>query len=151
MSQENVAIVRDFYSTISSNLETYWKEPRCYAEALERGELDPGSRRVLDRLDDDARWKTLIGEVRTGKLGFARGADELLRDAESYRLALDEITDLPDDRVLAAVRVVLTGRSSGVEGSLSFFAVFRLRDGLITEFDEYATRGEALNAVEHQE
>ena len=139
--------VRDFYVTVIGNLERHRQDPSSWAGDLERGDPDAGSRRVLDKLDSDIRWKTLVGEVHAGKLGFARGADDLLRAAREYRVSLGEIAEVSDDQVLVAVQTEMTGRGSGVAGSVSFFALFRLRDGLITEFYEYTTRDDALQAV----
>jgi hypothetical protein len=53
--------------------------------------------------------------------------------------------------VLVELRGELTGHSSGVAGTMSFFTLFALRDGLIIELDEYLNRSDALNALGLQE
>jgi hypothetical protein len=151
VSEENVRVVVGYFDAVARNLKLYWDEPRSYARELENDESDPASREVLDRLHPDVRWRNVLGETRLGKLDFARGADELLRAAQRYELVVDEITDLANDRVLVELRGELTGHSSGVAGTLPFFAVLALRDGLIIELDEYLNRSEALKAVGLQE
>ena len=140
-------VIVGYFDAVARNLKLYWDEPRFYARELENDESDPASREVLDRLHPDVRWRNVLGERRRGKLAFARGADELLRAAQRYEIVVDEITDLANDRVLVELRGELTGRSSGVEGTMPFFAVFALRDGLIIELDEYLSRSEAVRAL----
>jgi hypothetical protein len=64
-------------------LTTYWSNPRSFSAATESGELDPDEREVLDCLHPDVRWRNVIGEIREGKLGCARGLDELLRASQA--------------------------------------------------------------------
>ena len=84
MSQENVEVVRTYVALLVKNLRAHWDEPRSYATDFERDESDPGSREVFELLDNDVRWQSTIGEVRTGKLGFAKMADELLAISAHY-------------------------------------------------------------------
>jgi ketosteroid isomerase-like protein len=144
---ENVRVVVGYFDAVARNLKLYSDEPGSYARELENDESDPASREVLDRLHPDVRWRNVLGETCRGKLAFARGADELLQAAQRFEMVVDEITDLANDRVLVELRSEATGRSSGVAGTLPFFAVFALRDGLIIELDEYLNRSEALKAV----
>ena len=147
MSQENVEIVRTYVALLVRNLRAHWDEPRSYATDFERGESDPGSREVFELLDNDVRWQSTIGEVRTGKLGFAKMADELLAISAQYSLTLDGITDLGGDHVLGEWTSELTGENSGATGDVQVYSLFTLRDGLIGEIVEYPTRTEALKAV----
>jgi ketosteroid isomerase-like protein len=147
VSEENVRVVVGYFDAVARNLKLYRDEPRSYARQLENAEFDPASREILDRLHPDVRWRNLLGETRRGKLAFARGADEFLRSTQRYEMVVDEITDLANDRVLVELRGEGTGHRSGVAGTMPFFAVFALRDGLIIELDEYLNRSEALKAV----
>jgi ketosteroid isomerase-like protein len=147
VSQENVEVVRTYLERILRNLRAYWDEPRSYATDFERGEPDPGSREVYELLDPDIRWTSAFGEVRTGKLGFAKMADELLAISAQYSLTLDAITDLGGDHVLGEWTAQLTGHSSGATGDVQIHSLFTLRDGLIREIVEYPDREAALKAV----
>ena len=147
MSDENVRVVVGYFDAVARANKLYWDEPRSYTRELENYESDPASREVLDRLHPDIRWRNVLGETRRGKLAFARGIDDLLQAAQRFEMVVDEITDVANDRLLAELRSEATGRSSGVAGTLHFFAVFALRDGLIFEIDEYPNRAEALKAV----
>ncbi|HEX3511827.1 MAG TPA: nuclear transport factor 2 family protein [Solirubrobacteraceae bacterium] len=147
MSQENVEIVRRYVELCVRNLSAYWHQPRSYATDFECGETDPGSREVFELLDPDIRWTSAIGETRTGKLGFAKTADELLAISASYSLTLHAITDLGGDHVLGEWQSDLTGQSSRVSASVEVYSLFTLRAGLIREIVEYRTRETALEAV----
>jgi hypothetical protein len=147
VSQENVEIVRRYVELIVRNLSAHWDQPRSYATDFERGESDSGSREVFELLDPDIRWTSVIGESRSGKLGFAKNADELLAISATYSLTLDAITDLGDDHVLGEWQSELTGQSSGATGSVQVFSLFTLRGGLIAEIVEYPNRDAALKAV----
>jgi ketosteroid isomerase-like protein len=147
VSQENVNAASRFFGSLARNVNTYWEEPRSYAAEFEKGESDPAAREVLDQMHPDIRWEDVIGQVREGKLAYAKGADELLQALESYSLSVDEVTDLGGDRALVVVQVGMTGRSSGVPASMSLSCVITLRDGLVSEIIEYASRSEALKAA----
>ena len=51
------------------------------------------------------------------------------------------------DTVAATVRMVARGKSSGLSLDNTFTFVWHLRDGLVTVFDVYASRSEALEAA----
>jgi predicted alpha/beta hydrolase len=93
----------------------------------------------------------VIGEIREGKLGCARGLDELLRASQDYAVRLEEVGDLADDQVLVILRSSMTGQSSGLSGEVSLFTLVALREGLIAEIAEYLSREEALNAAGPQQ
>jgi SnoaL-like domain len=142
-----VEIVTRHFRTIVRVLTIYWSNPRSFSAATESGELDPEEREVLDCLHPDARWRNVIGEIREGKLGCARGLDELLRASRDYAVRLEEVGDLADDQVLVVLRSSMTGQSSGLPGEISLFTLVALREGLIAEIAEYLSREEALNAA----
>jgi hypothetical protein len=147
MSQENVEIVQRYVELLVRNLSAHWDEPRSYARDFERGESDRGSREVFELLDPDIRWTSAIGEVRSGKLGFAKTADELLAISATYSLTLGAITDLGGDHVLGEWESEITGRNSGATGSVQVISLFTVRSGLILEIVEYPDRDSALKAV----
>lgn len=147
MSHENVEIVRQHFAAIIRELDRYWENPRSIAADLESGELGPDRRAILDRLHPDMRWTNVIGEIHDGKLACARGVDTLLQAAQEYRVCLDEVTDLGDDRVLVVVESRMKGEISGATGAVRLFTVQTLRDGLIIQGDEFLSRADALKAV----
>ena len=151
MSLENVEVVTRHFKTIVKALTTYWNNPRSFSAAAESGQLDPEEREVFDRLLPDVRWTNVIGEIHEGKLGCARGVDELLRASQDYAVRLEDVTDLADDHVLVVLRSEMKGQSSGLPGAVSLFTLVTLRDGLIAQITEYLSRDEALKAVGLQE
>ena len=119
MSQENVDIVRLHFAALIRELDRYWESPRSFASDVESGELGPDGRAILDRLHPDVRWTNLIGEIHQGKLACARGIDSLLQAAQEYRVRLEEVTDLGNDRVLVVVESRMKGETSGATGAVA--------------------------------
>jgi ketosteroid isomerase-like protein len=128
-------------------LTTYWKNPRSVSASAKSGQLDADERDVFDRLHPDVRWTNVIGEVYEGKLGCARGVDELLRASQDYAVRLDEVTDLDHEHVLVVVRSEGKGLSSGAAGAVTLFTLVTMRNGLIAQIDEYLSRAEAREAL----
>jgi hypothetical protein len=147
MSQENVEIVTGYLGGILRSLDVYWERPHSFAEALENDDINTPLREVLDRIHPSMRWTNAIGDVYDGKLACARGVDELMQASQAYSLAIDEVTDLGDDHVLAVLRGEMKGRSSGATATVSIFSLLKLSDGLIVRADEYLRRDEAIKAV----
>jgi SnoaL-like domain len=147
MSQENVEIVSRFVRQLMANVSDHQSDRRLQAAKLQRGEYDPGSRAALDFLHPDATWTTRIGEVYEGKVSCARFAGQAMEAWEDYSLSLREITDLGGDQVLAEWEVEMRGAASGIWGRSTIFAMFTLRDGLISRVVESSDRAEALKAV----
>jgi ketosteroid isomerase-like protein len=59
----------------------------------------------------------------------------------------DEVLEVDLDRVLVCQRLGGRGKQSGIETQLSFAVVYTIRDGRLVTVREYATKGEALEAV----
>jgi ketosteroid isomerase-like protein len=152
MSQENVEVVQRFYKAVERGLEIWDTSRFSLVDAMEAGDIPAETQEALGYLTPDAEWIPIFAsETYRGQVEIARGFDELLEAAENYRLKLLEVTDLEDDRVLAAFGPSLEGRSSGIHVGAAVFAVVTLRDGLITRMDEYSDRREALEAVRLRE
>jgi ketosteroid isomerase-like protein len=147
MSQENVEIVRRYFDLAVKRLDGYWESPRPIADAMDAGELDPESREMLGYMHPDMRWTNALGIVFQGQPDCVRGVDQLLEASQSYQVAVEEVTDLGDDHVLAVLRVGMRGKASGASVSQTLFSLNRLRRGLIVRADEYLDRSEALKAV----
>ena len=58
-----------------------------------------------------------------------------------------ELVDAGEDQVVAVVQISGRARFSGVETTMTFAAVYEIRDGRIARGREYTTRAEALEAV----
>jgi ketosteroid isomerase-like protein len=147
MSQKNVEVVREHFAALIRELDRYWENPRSFAAGMETGELGPDGQAILDRLHPDVRWTNVIGEIHQGKLACARGIDSLLQAAREYRVRLEEVSDLDDDRVLVVVESRMKGETSGAAGAVRLFTVQTLRDTLLIQGDEYLSREEALEAA----
>jgi ketosteroid isomerase-like protein len=86
--------------------------------------------------------------------GVYEGRDAALERMQSLvdlvgpiQVAIEDLIELPDERILACVRTTGEGAASDLPYTRSFAVVHRLRDGLIVEADYYLDRGEALDAV----
>jgi hypothetical protein len=147
MSQDNVEIVTRYYELASKRVDAYWVNPRPVADAMQAGELDPEAHEMLGYMHADMRWTNALGIVFEGKLDCARGVDQLFEASQSYRIIVDEVSDLGGGRVLAAMRVSMKGKSSGAAASEALFSVLTLREQLIVRAEEYPSRAEALKAA----
>jgi ketosteroid isomerase-like protein len=148
MSQENVEIVRSFMDAVQRFFNAYWEDPRSIAAAVETDDLWPEYREVLAHVHPDVEWKTVfLGETHRGIPATARVWDDYLKWAEDYRVALQGVTDIGDDRVYATLTLVGKAKAGGEPMNAQFFDVFTLRDGLITRLEEYPDRAKALEAA----
>jgi ketosteroid isomerase-like protein len=104
---------------------------------------------------DEHEWHEVEGRPEAAGPPARRGKDTMhsslsaLFDAwETYRLAPEEVRDIGDDRVVAIVREVARGRSSGLEVESRWGYLITVRDGLITRVEAYRDAGRALEAAE---
>jgi ketosteroid isomerase-like protein len=130
MSQENVEIVRRQF------------------EALERGGLDV----VATFWHPNIEWRAIEGAA--DDAGVMRGQDAVRRyyqdwmdTMEALQADVEEILFEDDERVVAIVRNSGRGRASGVQTHGRYYVACTVRDGQIVAGREYATRGQALEAV----
>jgi uncharacterized protein (TIGR02246 family) len=115
-------------------------------ETWNAGDLDSVSRFFAD----DVQWVEVGGRLdrpRTrGREGLRAGLESLFETWQSYRLEPEELRDL-GDRVLAIVREVARGRSSGLEVDSRWGYVITLSAGRITRVDAYRDPRQALSAA----
>jgi ketosteroid isomerase-like protein len=131
MSRENMEIVRRF-------LEAYNRR-------------DPEA--VATLIHPDVAWHTLAAPI--FGIEVVHGRDKLLRfmfeqipeALEDFRATLDGVSQLPDDRVLAAVRYEGRGVASGAEVKMNTAAIYRFEAGMIVFFQDFAHREKALEAA----
>ena len=127
MSRENVAVVRDA------------------VEAVNAGDVD----RALAVLDPAivARVHDLPDvPVYHGLAGIAQWRSDWERSWATWHWVPEAFVPA-GDRVVAVLRTVAQGHSSGIEVERVTGAVFRLRGGKVIELDYYATKAEALEAA----
>jgi ketosteroid isomerase-like protein len=147
MSQENVELVQRFFDAVERLLQVS-ETSRSLLDAMNAGDMPPEASEALGYMTPEVAWNPLFsGEVYRGHLDVARGLDELRDAAADYNSKLLKTTDLDADRVLAVFALSLEGRGSGINIDAKVLAVVRFHDGLIARIDEYANRGEALDAV----
>src|SRR6185312_17102706 len=124
MSQENVVVVRRYYEAAERTFAAYWEDPRSAVEAVKSGEIGPEAAEGLRYLHPNAEWKTaLTGVTFRGYSGMAEGFDQLVDAAGTYRVELQEVTDLGGDHVLAVVGAAMKGIASGIDVTSTIFVV----------------------------
>jgi ketosteroid isomerase-like protein len=67
---------------------------------------------------------------------------------ESYCLEPEEVRDVDEERVLAIVREIARGRSSGLEVESRWGYLMTIRDGLVVRVEAYRDADRAVEAVE---
>jgi ketosteroid isomerase-like protein len=148
MSQEHVEIVRSFMDAVQRFFNAYWEDPRSIADAVEADDLWPEYREVLTQVHPEVEWKTaFLGETYRGYLQVAKVWDDFLRWAEDYRVELQEVEDLGEDRVYAVVSRAGEAKAGGGSMDARLFDVFTLRDGRIQRIEEYTSPEQALEAA----
>ena len=126
MSEDNVAVVRRFWSSPLSAL--------------------------TDVVDDDVDYRAVEGAP--DDVGVMHGRDALVRYqadwAETFAdfsTELEEAEAIGEDHVLALGRVAGRARASGVETELRLAVLYTVRGGRIVRGREYMTKYEALAAA----
>jgi ketosteroid isomerase-like protein len=116
--------------------------------AWNRGELE----RFGEFIAEDVVWLEVSGWLETqgqevrGRELLLRNHQQLLDAWESYRLELQE-THAADDQVIAVVREVGRGRSSGVEVDSLWGYVITVADGRLARFEAYRDPEMALRRM----
>jgi ketosteroid isomerase-like protein len=134
MSQQDAARVRRAYEVWNESgpaevVEQFWAEDAVYREV-------PGGPGAGEYRGRDAALQRM------------RGLVDLVGPLE---VALEDLVDLGDGRLIACVRTVGQGAAGDAPYTQSFAVVHRLRDGLVVEADYYMDRAEAFEAVGRQE
>jgi ketosteroid isomerase-like protein len=133
MSQENVELVRNSLRAFADGgLDT----------AAEFWHPDISWRAIAGALDD-------AGEIH-GTEAMRRYAQDWLDTFDNVTFVPEELLDVGDDRVVAAVHMKARARLSGIETELRYAVVYTVRDGKIVRGREYATLEQAMEAVSHQ-
>ena len=153
MSQENVEIVRRFFDAAERSLRAWGpRRDRSLVDAIEKGDVPPETREVLGYLSPEMEWNPVFStETYRGPLDVARGWEDLLEATVDYHLALHEAFDIDGARVFVSFGPTLEGRSSGIKVDAAVFGIVTIRNGLITQMDEYTDRREALVAADLSE
>jgi ketosteroid isomerase-like protein len=89
----------------------------------------------------------LTGRTYSGYAGIEEWMAEIDDQFDSWRVTIEEMEDLPDDRVLVVGDVHFRGRGSGVEFDQAIAWMFRFADGLVTEMTNFSDRESARNAA----
>jgi ketosteroid isomerase-like protein len=129
-------------------LDAYWREPRSIVRAYERGDLWPEWEDWLAHLHPETEWKTIfLGDTFHGHEGSVLVWNDFLRWADDYRVTLDAIDDVGEDRVYTEVSITMQGKDSRPDLATRLYQVVTIRDGKIGRLEEYTTRDEALEAA----
>ena len=121
---------------------------RNYFQTFGSGGVDAAS----EFWHPEIEWRAVDGAA--DDIGVMRGRDALRRYYQDWtdtlselRAEVEEILYEADDRVAAVIENSGRGRVSGVPTRGRYYVACIVRDGEIVAGREYATRGEALEAV----
>jgi ketosteroid isomerase-like protein len=137
MSEENIEVVRKAFDSVNAFL--------C-------GELT--SEAFSELVDPQIGWDWHdLPPVPDTPLD-PRGGPEVIGFLDQFRsawvdLAMEplELTEAPDDRVLASARLSGRGRESGVSIEAHPFGLFTIRDGKVRKIELFRRRADALEAA----
>jgi len=101
-----------------------------------------------DEIAPDAEVKSaLTGLTYSGHDGIKEWMAEIDEQFDSWRVSIDEIEDVPDDRVLAIGYVHFRGRGSGVEFDQAIGWMFRFAGDRVVEMRNFSDHASARDAV----
>lgn len=127
MGVDDVEIVRRFY------------------DAIGRKDFDTMFALAHDDAEWDLREAALDERVYRGHEGLREYFVPLWEVAPEFSVDVQDLA-ARGDRVIARVRVLAQGRSSGIDTARSYGAVWTLRDGKIAAMRVYADPDEALSS-----
>lgn len=111
------------------------------------------SRAILAQLSDDVDWEGVIGAgPHVPQSGRRKGKDEVRAFFHAVRDTTDWEVFEPQEFIAQGDRVVVLGhyaavtKATGLRVASDWVMVFRLRDGLTTEFREFSDSA-AINAA----
>jgi ketosteroid isomerase-like protein len=123
-----------------SNIEIVWSD---WLDAIRRGDLDTLASRLAPEVTHRGVREDLICPDRDAVLESARARADQLPEVRAVELVAT------GDHVVLSVRAPTVGMpledGAPMRGQASI--VFTLRDGLITQMQDYVSRGEALAAA----
>ena len=141
MSQENVEVVRAYYSLLDRWLQDYWRNPGPLEEAA-------GVDRVLEQLDPDAEWDwRFSSRTFRGRDEIMAGATDLIEAVDDWRIRVEELVDGTNGRVLVVFQGIIRGRASGVPIEQRTFSAVTVRDGRIVRIEDHDDRESGLKAI----
>ena len=119
-----------------------------------RGALEAWNSGGADELTsffaDDLEWREVGGRLdrpqASGRDSLREGLESLSETWQSYRLEPEDVRDV-GDRVLAVVREVARGRSSGLEVDSRWGYVITVEAGRIARVEAFRDPRQALMAV----
>jgi ketosteroid isomerase-like protein len=119
---------------------------RDIIEALNRGDVDG----MLTYMHPDFEWTPVeaspVARVYRGREEVRRYVEDWLGTFDDLKLDLEEPTEI-GERVVAPVNGYARGRGSGLALETRFCQVWTVRDGIALAMQEYASRGDALDAI----
>jgi ketosteroid isomerase-like protein len=130
MSAQNIEIVRGAYDAFNHK----------------------GREEMLEFLHEDIVWdESDLPARRPGIYHGHEGVTRLLEENavlwDNINVAIDEILEGADDKVIAFIRAGGTGRNTGVDVELASAQVWTMRDGKAAHVRLYLDREEALEAA----
>jgi ketosteroid isomerase-like protein len=126
----------------SGNLEI----ARRWVAAINAGDIET----LLSLCDSAITFEPVRSSVQGAYLGHA-GVREWWADTsetfESFRLDLDDLRAVGDDRVLALGTLRVRGQGSGVDAAVPSASVATFREGRVLALKDYGDRAKALEAA----
>ena len=95
----------------------------------------------------EGRPESPAGPVRRGRDAMQSSLSALFDAWESYRLEPEQVAEVDGERVIAVVREVARGRTSGLEVASRWGYLITLREGQITRVEAYRDADKALEAA----
>lgn len=107
---------------------------------------------VEDFVTEDVEWGTTgafpgIDRVYRGVRGMDRWREDLRSVWASFEVAIVDVLDETDDRLVVEERVRGVGRESGLDVEMSIFSTYYFRDGKLARRVAHKGRDDALAAA----
>ncbi|MEK6252398.1 MAG: nuclear transport factor 2 family protein [Actinomycetota bacterium] len=116
-------------------------------DALNRGGVDA----VIDLCDPEVEWIAIPGflpdaEDFHGHAGVRAWFEKVGEALGETHWEAEEITD-GGERLLVALKLRTSGRTSGIKGEFRIFQAWTIRNGKLVRLESYLSREEALEAA----
>jgi ketosteroid isomerase-like protein len=106
---------------------------------------------VQDVLSPEVVWDVRSGPEQGEYQGIEAVAEYYRRYVgtwENFRVEIEEVRELPHDKVFVVTRDTGRGKGSGVEVEMQVFQIWTLSEGKVVRLQSFPSREEALEAVE---